>query len=195
MIRDNAKQLTTLTINSGIVDEESRAIYEYGFELMLSGIINIILMAIISVMFSRFYDWLLFLSAFIPIRTKAGGYHANSHIKCIAIGTIVFMIFLGIWQLQIEWRVLIIQIAIISLLIIIAISPVEVHNKILKKEHRQKNRVASICIGLVNLLIAIIIYKNYEIMASMNFYFAGVFVATFSMLVAKAIKGKEEKND
>ena len=129
MIHNQASRLATGLVNNKIIESESHDIYTYGFELIISAMVNILLMALISIAFFCYYDWVLFLAAFIPLRTTAGGYHASSHLKCIIIGTLFFTILLVITQLQVNWIVAIPAIVIISLILILVFSPVEAKNK------------------------------------------------------------------
>ena len=67
---------------NGIVAPEKNKIYAYGMELVLSGLVNVLSVLLISILIFHPADGLLFLVAFIPLRTTAGGYHANSHLSC-----------------------------------------------------------------------------------------------------------------
>ncbi|MCL2153798.1 MAG: accessory gene regulator B family protein [Oscillospiraceae bacterium] len=185
MIHNQASRLATGLINKRIIDENTHEVYTYGIELIISAFINILLMVIISTIFQQYYDWLLFLAAFIPIRSIAGGYHAGSHLNCIVVGTICFTILLLVCRLKINWEIVILTIAILSFSLILSFSPVEAHNKKLKEEQRKKNRKISICIGFANLIIAAAAYLFQGFSGILNIYFAGVFAASFSMLVVK----------
>ena len=54
-----------------------------------------------------------------------------------------------------------------------------------------KNRVASICIGTANLLIAATTFFVQGFSSMLSIYFAGVFAAAVSMLAAVAKKNRE----
>jgi accessory gene regulator B len=182
MIHEQASKLTAMMVSRNIITDELREVYTYGLELIVSALINILLIAIISIFLQRYYDWLLFLCAFIPLRMFAGGYHANSHFKCIIVGSIGFLLFLAISRLQINWTIIILVTAVLSLLAILLFSPTEAHNKKLKENQRKKNRFVSIFIGLLNLLIAATVIFIHGLSDILNIYFLGVFAAVFSML-------------
>lgn len=193
MIHNQASRLATGLVNSKIIEENSHDVYTYGFELIISAAVNIFLMAIVSITFRRYYDWLIFLAAFIPLRTTAGGYHASSHMKCIIVGTIVFAVLLSISQVQIDWTNTILTVAITSFLMILIFSPVEAQNKKLNEERRSRNRKASVWIAIINLLIAVSVFLVDGLSEILYIYFAGVFTAALSMLVVKTQKiGKWE---
>jgi len=186
MIHNQAAKFATGLVNKRIIEEKSHDVYTYGFEVVISALINALLMAIISIGFRRYYDWLLFLVAFIPLRRTAGGYHANSHFTCIMVGTVVFTTLLAISRVQLDWSIIIPLITVMSFLVILLFSPVEAHNKILNEEQRKKNRMTSIYIGGANLFLAVPTIINRGLSEILAIYFAGVFAAALSMLVAKA---------
>lgn len=82
---------------NGIVAPEKNKIYAYGMELVLSGLVNVLSVLLISILIFHPADGLLFLVAFIPLRTTAGGYHANSHLSCniVFLSTFVALECLG----------------------------------------------------------------------------------------------------
>jgi len=185
MIHEQASRLTSWLVSKKIIEEKVLEVYAYGFELIVSGLINILLMAITSVLFGRYYDWLLFLAAFIPLRMTAGGYHASSHFKCISVGTVGFSVLLAVSSLPTDWTIFILVIATLSFLLILLFSPVEARNKKLKEEHCKNNRVASIYVGVVNILIAVAVFFIQRLSDVLSIYFAGVFAAALSMLAVK----------
>ena len=194
MIKKQALKLSLGLANNNVIAKDSQAVYTYGFELLISAFINILLMIIISIAFRNCYAWILFLASFIPLRTTAGGYHANSHAKCILVTAMSFTILLLFSRLSLDWTTIVLSTAIISLLLILLLSPVEAKNKKLNKMRRGKNRLISIFLGIVNLLIAgiaIFIIEGYvELLVN---YFAGVFAAALSMLVAKTVQIYERR--
>jgi len=185
MIKTQAAKLVTGLANKKIIEEKSHDVYTYGFELIISGLVNVFFIAAVSIAFRRYYDWLLFLLAFIPLRTTAGGYHASSHMRCILCGSAAFFVCMMISQLQIDWTFAILAIAVLSFLLILLFSPVEAKNKKLKETVRKKNRTVSIWIGSVNLMIALSTIFVAGLPDILNIYFAGVFAAAISMLVVR----------
>lgn len=179
-------------VKNKLIEKASQDVYTYGFELILSATTNILLMALISIAFCCYYDWVLFLAAFIPLRTTAGGYHASSHLRCIMVGTIVYTILLLITQLHVNWAGTAVAIVFISFLLILVLSPVEVQNKKLNTACRMKNRRLSVCFAIINMLMAMFIFFIDGFLAIFDIYFAGVFAAALSMLAVKA-KRQEKK--
>ena len=190
MIHNRASRMATRLVNNKIIDGSSHDVYTYGFELMLSGLANVVLIVMVSFAFHRYYDWVLFLSAFIPLRTTAGGYHASTHFRCIITGTTIFAILLLTCQLRIDWTRVILTVSTISFILVLSFSPVEVSNKKLTDMQRKKNRQISIYISSCNMLIAVATFFVEGFSGVLIIYFAGVFAAALSMLVVKKQKKK-----
>lgn len=190
MIHNQAKKIAAILVSKKIVDKSSHDVYAYGLELIISVLVNILLIATISIIFRRYYDWLLFLVAFIPLRTTAGGYHAKSHFRCIIIGTLIFAVFLVINQLQLNWTYIVPVIAGFSLVTILLFSPVEAQNKKLKDNQNKRNRRLSINIAIINIAVAVITFIFNEISSVLSIYYLGVLSATLSMLVVKTNKSE-----
>jgi accessory gene regulator B len=183
-----ASKLTSGLITKKVIPTDSNKVYTYGFELLISAVINILLVMIISIAFRGYYEWILFLAAFIPLRTTAGGYHASTHMKCIIVGSIAFAVLFFICRLQIDWTNTTLLIAATSFSLLLLFSPVEARNKKLTVERRRRNRKISICIGCANLVIAIIAIFTDRLATVLNTYFAGIFAAALSMIVARIQK-------
>ena len=58
---------------------------QYGLELMLSSIIEILFIIALSPFFGNFVQTLIFFIGFIPLRIYSGGYHADTQLRCFAI--------------------------------------------------------------------------------------------------------------
>ena len=142
---------------NGIVAPEKNKIYAYGMELVLSGLVNVLSVLLISILIFHPADGLLFLVAFIPLRTTAGGYHANSHLSCniVFLSTFVALECLGHLLLKYGSVILYLAIAVISLVTLLILSPSEAKNKPLTPEQRRRNRRRSLILGGLNLAIGI----------------------------------------
>ena len=78
-----------------------REIYRYGLELSVYYIIHAILLLAIGALFGRMMEVALLLFLFGLVQSNGGGYHANTHGKCMTFmtaGTLVFIAMLPIFQ-------------------------------------------------------------------------------------------------
>lgn len=72
---------------------EYEAVYAYGAEILLSTVINGCIAAAIAILTKTVFPSLIFLLVFILMRRTAGGYHADTHIGCMAILVLVHLAF------------------------------------------------------------------------------------------------------
>lgn len=173
---------------NGIVAPEKNKIYAYGMELVLSGLVNVLSVLLISILIFHPADGLLFLVAFIPLRTTAGGYHANSHLSCniVFLSTFVALECLGHLLLKYGSVILYLAIAVISLVTLLILSPSEAKNKPLTPEQRRRNRRRSLILGGLNLAIGIFLIWGLQAPAPWcTSYYLGVIAASISMRAAQ----------
>ncbi len=118
-------------IQKGRLSEKEQAIYQYGYELLLNQIVNILLAVVIAILFHDLWTVLLFLGCYIPLRSYAGGYHANTNFGCTVVSA--FMLCMLCWFMRLpvaQWLSRIYPICfLISGCCIFAYAPVQDKNK------------------------------------------------------------------
>lgn len=152
--------LTELLLRKGIIEESKKPIYKYGFEIIFSSIISILLILVAGLIFNVFLESIIFLAVIIPLRQYTGGYHANSYLVCnigfIAIFLIiVFSYKMG--QTNNYFENLYIPILIFSETIIFILSPIENENKKLTEIKKVRFKKISIILSLLICLIIILL--------------------------------------
>lgn len=79
-----------------IADDENRnsqkAIYTYGFELLLSSSAVAISIFILSVLLGKIYSSIVFSSIFVTIRLFSGGFHAKTYGRCFIFSNLTYLI-------------------------------------------------------------------------------------------------------
>ena len=65
--------------------QELQELYHYGYKLLALQASNLIVAIAIGLAFSCLIEMALFLTAYIPLRSYAGGYHADGPVKCSII--------------------------------------------------------------------------------------------------------------
>ena len=76
MIKKLANSMAYFYANNQYIPMSEINSYVYGFEILLSTVINIALVLIIASFLHLFIEAILFMGAFILIRNVGGGYHA-----------------------------------------------------------------------------------------------------------------------
>lgn len=131
------ERITNALIKAGAVPPEDSALYEYGIKMGLLMVINIVTAVLIGLFLGMIWQCIIFLAAYNPVRTYAGGSHANTPLKCYlfsipAMFAILFGIKLIPWNGYAVVIVLILAGAVIWLL-----APVEDANKPLDQLERK----------------------------------------------------------
>lgn len=84
-----AERLTKRLCENNIVSAEDADIYEYGIYQIFTILINTATAALIGIAFGAFWQCVIFMAVFIPMRSYAGGYHAPNRIECYIISTLL----------------------------------------------------------------------------------------------------------
>ncbi len=152
-----------LTFVSKYVDitSEMNDIYQYGIEITISSILNIILVLLCSLFLSDFFAGLTYLFIFVFLRSFTGGYHATTYFRCnltiVTTFLVTFIFYKTITYYEISFLVFE-AIMLISLVPIIIFSPVPNKHKPLTDMRRKQSYKLSIVIASALSLIGLILF-------------------------------------
>lgn len=118
-------------VHSNVIKEEDAEIYIYGINQILVSVLNVSSTLIIGLILGMLLESIIFMAAYIPLRTFAGGYHAKTPTRCYILSLIIIIIVLiGIKYIPVLDIIYYVILA-AEILIIFLISPVEDKNKLL----------------------------------------------------------------
>ena len=145
-------------VRDGIITEEDKELYTYGMQQGVLILLNIVSTIMIGIILNLVWQSIIFLLAYMPLRSYAGGYHARSQFRCYVVSQFIVVVAL-IGMRGIQWTSLTALLSvIISAGIIFALTPVEDANKPLdaseKKLYKRKTRK----ILLLEILIALVFW-------------------------------------
>lgn len=169
MFHNLAEDIAFLLIKNKIADIEQRDIYIYGLEVILLNVSLMIVFLIISLLCGEMMNFWAYILFFIPIRTFSGGYHAETSERCFILSTIMYGVsiaaskFLPMMYTSALWR----SIGIVSILIILALSPLVNENNPLSKKQKKRNRII-VCTLLIIDLVFFILSCNYTALFASN---------------------------
>lgn len=168
-------------ICAGSIKQEEKELYAFGLEAVLSCAVTLFSTALIGLFLGQLVGAFFFMLFFIPLRSYAGGYHAQTHMGCYLLScavTIAVLLladqFSGFLAAN---TVVFITLTIFSALLVMVLAPVETPNKPLDALERSvytfKTRlvlgVEMLCyIALMlvkNQYLAFIIMLNFVVMA------------------------------
>lgn len=179
-----SEKITDSLTRSGVITTEDKELYHYGVQQGLLMILNIITTFVIGLMFGMIWQSLIFLLAYIPLRSYAGGYHAKTQIRCYLFSIIIMSAaLLGIKL--IPWTSFIcLTTSAFGAGIIFFLAPVEDSNKPLNereiKVYKKRTRILLLCESIV-MYISIILH---------NLQLSGCIAIVFMLLSTMLILGE-----
>lgn len=195
MFHNLAVDIAFLLIKNKIVDIEQRDIYVYGLEVILLNGSLLIVFLIASMLCEAMLNFWAYLILFLPIRSFSGGYHAEKSESCFVLSTIMYGLSIAITAffplLYQNWKWTIA--GIISVIIILALSPMINENNPLTKSQQKRNRIIVYILLSVDLVVFILSCNLNWRIASNELVFV-VFDALL-LLMGKAVPYLEEDNE
>lgn len=161
MIEKISNAVVKYMLKHGAISEtdENKEYYQYGVEITISSVINVILILCIGLTFRSFTESVLFLLLFIPIRQYTGGYHAKTYFKCNLTFAVSFSILLLLYYFtnKILTSYFAILIVYICVLTITFTCPIENSNKPIPKEKRKGHKIMAVTLGAIYGIIGVVL--------------------------------------
>lgn len=153
MFRGVSQQLTQSLIDNNTIKDEEREIYRYGIEQGLTIILNFVTTLLIGLVCGMVWQSVVFTTAYIPLRSFAGGYHAKTPTKCY-IFSIVLMFAVLLAMKLVPFTIFICSVMLfVSSVVFLFLSPVEERNKPLDKTEQMVYRKRALLIWISELML------------------------------------------
>ena len=188
MINRISKMIAISLFRMKVIDENELEIYIYGYEVLISSIVDSLIVLIFGVAFHKMILMLIFFTMFISIRIYTGGYHADTFMMCKTVFILIcsFLILASKMEVYLILMLFIMMFYNISVFIL---APVENVNKLLTLNEKIKYRRISIILSVFWTIIAVITYFNFiEICRSIMLT---AFIIAFLMIVGEKKHRKE----
>lgn len=168
-------RITDSLVNAGAVPPEDKALYEYGIRQGILLVINIATAILIGLLLGMAWQSIIFLLAYNPIRSYAGGYHAGTPLICYLL-SIPMMLAVLFGIKLIPWNGYVVIIAVICAgIVVLLLAPVEDSNKPLDQlEIMVFRRKARIFLTVLSGLAIVL-------------WFAGIRQSSLSIVMALAV--------
>lgn len=180
MLRVISKKISACFAHKGIIDENDIEVYSYGFEILISELIGWSIIAILMMILKKYYETLIFFVTYILIRIHAGGYHANSHLKCFLFFSISYVIIMFVGELipvNIH-SICSICIAIINVIIIYMFAPIEHKNNLHSAKVVERKRKYSLIYGAIfstlSMALSFVKFRNVGLYMALTLLFADI---------------------
>lgn len=150
-------------MRSNVIKEEDTEIYIYGINQIFVSVLNVSSTLIIGLILGMLLESIIFLMAYIPLRSFAGGYHAKTPVRCYFVSLFLVSAVLLFckyvpFNLLLLWCILF-----VSTVVIVFLCPVQDNNKPLDSIECKRYRKISIVILFVEICIwAIMVFVIHE---------------------------------
>lgn len=177
------------------IREEDAALVSFGIVQGLRSLIEMILMIVTGILFGLFWQSVVILLAFIPLRVFAGGYHAKTPMQC-AVKTWILFTAVLLWMRFVQgtlWLGLIILAA--TGICIWRFAPLEDEHKPLEDYEVVKYRKKAVGIYLIELIMVCCTYV-FQFGQISRCIVLGISMVLFVMMAAAMIdKRKQRKSN
>lgn len=171
----------------GIIQKDEVAVCKYGIDIFIASFLEIASILLIAVILGNFVETVLLFLAFIPLRVYAGGYHADTKLKCYLISLMMYGIAYGIAAvLPCETYLLNVFGTIFSLITVLIKAPIIHRNKTVNAVERKHYRKISIEICLFETTAVLLLTAKYPQSLAITYLAVGQMSVAISMLAAVA---------
>lgn len=190
------KRMTDYYIKKDHIPKEDRKVYEYGFHLIFSDIINFSMILILGALLHQLVSSIVFLVTLCSVRQFTGGFHAKKYWICRTAMIITFLSVIIASVITTEYRHLqfvCILLNILDIILICIFAPIEHINKPLDSMQKKTNKQRAIILSaLFSMASIILIIMDIHIGIVISNTLSSVVVL---MVVALIINKKGEKRD
>lgn len=176
--------LTDSLISNNTIKADDREIYHYGIQQGMILILNTVTTLFIGIISGMIWQSIVFMFAYIPLRSYAGGFHAKTSVRCY-FSSIVLMTVVLLVMRYVAFSMLIYGILMfISSIVILLLAPIENHNKPLDEIERKVYRKRAYGLWICEcLLVVMAIMLNWKQLA-VCFIWA-IIVAALMLILGK----------
>lgn len=151
MIERNCKRISDYLCRNNIIPAKDAEIYQYGFSLIFTTIINCISTVVIGLILRMVVESILLLLFFAPIRRYAGGFHMRTRLQCFFISMAWIITGLLLSKCLYDTYMLNAIAAVVLGILIVLFSPVEDENKPLNSREKSKYKKIAVFLYIMEM--------------------------------------------
>jgi len=194
MLNQFAQTITSFLLSEKVINESEKEIYLYGTEQVLVNGITFLAVGVIASITGIWIETIFFMIGLIPIRIKAGGFHASTPIRCNLLTFTVYitnMILIVQIRHFINMRIIYVLAGFVFSSIYV-FAPVDHKNMKLENENRDRAKNQSRIVGIIVTVSSIgLTLVNLEIATSI---IMGAVTASVSLIIGSIIGNCETNN-
>lgn len=167
MIKHISNKILNFIYRNCSLSDDMKEVYQYGIETIISSLLNIALIAVISLLVQDFISGIVYLIFFIPLRIYSGGYHATSYFRCNTAFVITFvLVFLIGTSLSTVFKN---HIQIAEVILLLSFIPVLIFSPVKNKHKKLSDSTAKKC-RIISIILYIVLALASIFFCSMEFY-------------------------
>jgi len=159
MIHRLANHIAYIFVLHGESSEEDKDVYAYAIEAVLALLFNLSICLLIAFLFGRILEGFIFITAFAFLRRFTGGYHADSHYKCILTFSTLLTCKMLLTSFLVEFYIsnfITLTIAILAWIGIFILAPIDDENRKYEGDSKARFKKKSKAVSTLLLLICVI---------------------------------------
>lgn len=149
-----SQKLVRFLLNKDVIQQENIEIYQFGIEQFLTTFLNILTTLVLGILFNEVIQGILFVTAFMILRSYSGGYHASTPIRCYLFSIFSIVAALSVMKFTEINNFICIGLLLLSGMVVILLSPVSTVNKPLDNIERVVYRKKAIFIWCAETFVA-----------------------------------------
>ena len=194
-VKNISNGIADMLWTQGIIQEDDIDKCKYGIDLFISSFLEIISILAIAAFLGNFIETVLLFVFFVPLRIYAGGYHADTKLKCYFISLVMYGFTYTLANITPSGMFVLINVigTLFSLIMVLIMAPIIHINKNVNDIERRNYRKISIEICLVETTIILLLTMTIPKNIIVTYLTVGQVSVAISMLAAimkKHIIGK-----
>lgn len=196
MINKLSEYFTDKLLINGSISKEEQELYVYGFFMLLSQLMYLILACIFGLILRCLIESIIFYIAFQFIRRFAGGYHAATETRCEIMSTLSILACIIVIKLSktYDFQNALIIIGAISSVCIFFLCPLDTPEKPLSKNELKHFRKVSWIVSLV-IIVGIIVSYYFKLQFILSPCCMSLILESILLISGKFQKNMKEKQN
>lgn len=158
MISRLSERIVKCLLKQSDIKDDEQDLYQYGFFILLSQILYLIIACIMGILLGAFFESIIFYITFQFIRRYAGGYHASTETRCEIMSTLSILVCLVVIRLSksYDFQFALLAVSIASAVCIAVLCPLDTPEKPLsEKEFKYFRKISWLILSVIFLVVAI----------------------------------------
>ena len=176
-------QFVKKMLRTNAIEDEQEEIYRFGLECLFLKTINFLSYILIAILLAKLNEFIFIMLTFVPLRRSAGGYHAQTRIKCYFLSSVVLVMALLMCNFTEKISIWFIILACANIVFLL-LAPVDHENKRMGREEKNYfKKKTRIIIVLIDVIVLVLPYVGQEVL--IGSIITGVVMATFFLILGK----------